>query len=94
MARARLFKFTRRTARSTEIVRWGIMNTQKCQPALTAESDNGLKVSNLTKIRLIRKFQRFEGNYDCYASAYTRVCKQFECLWRDECLLLVKDEAL
>ncbi len=69
------------------------MNTQKCQPALTAGSDKGLKVSKLTKIRLIRKYQRFEGNVDCCASAYTRVCQQFECLWRDECLMLVKDEA-
>jgi hypothetical protein len=68
------------------------MNTQKCEPALVAESDNGLEVSKFTKIRLIRKFQRFEGNFDCYASAYTRVCKQFECLWRDECLALAKDE--
>jgi hypothetical protein len=68
------------------------MNTLKCQPALTDESENGLKVSKLAKIRLIRKFQRFEGNYECCASAYTRVCKQFECLWRDECLVLVGDE--
>ena len=69
------------------------MNTQKWQLALTGESDNGLNVSKLTKIRLIRKFQRFEGNFDCCASTYTRVCKQFECLWRDDCLALVKDEA-
>lgn len=69
------------------------MSTQKCQLSLISESDSGLGVSKLAKIRLIRKFQRTEGNYDCYASAYTRVCKQFECLWRDECLVLVKDEA-
>jgi len=69
------------------------MNIQKCQPALTAESDSRLKVSKLIKIRLIRKFQRFEGNFDCCASAYTRVCQQFECLWRDECLTMAKDEA-
>jgi len=68
------------------------MSTRESKPALIAESDNGLKVSKLTKIRLIRKFQRLEGNYECCASAYTRVCKQFECLWRDECMTMVKDE--
>lgn len=69
------------------------MNTQKYQLSLMAESDSALEVGNLAKIRLIRKFQRIEGNVDCCASAYTRVCKQFECLWRDECLALVMDEA-
>lgn len=69
------------------------MNTRECQPDLFAKTDNGLKVSKLTKIQLIRKFQRFEGNFDCCASAYTRVCNQFECLWREECLALSKDEA-
>lgn len=69
------------------------MNTQKYQLSLMAESDSALEVGNLAKIRLIRKFQRIEGNVDCCASAYTRVCKQFECLWRDECLALVTDEA-
>jgi hypothetical protein len=53
-----------------------------------------LNVSKPVKIHLIRKFQRSEGNYDCCASAYTRVCQQFECLWREECLSLVNDEAL
>jgi hypothetical protein len=69
------------------------MNTRKYQLSLIAESNNALEVGKLARIRLIRKFQRIEGNVDCCASAYTRVCKQFECLWRDECLALVKDEA-
>ena len=68
------------------------MSTQKYHPTLPAENVAGLDVSNLSKIQLIRKFQRFEGNVDCCASAYTRVCKQFECLWRDECLTLERDE--
>jgi hypothetical protein len=69
------------------------MNAQECQPALIAESINQLEVSKLTRIRLIRKFQRFEGNFECCASAYTRACNQFECLWREECLSLTRDEA-
>jgi hypothetical protein len=68
------------------------MSTRKFQPDSLADSVAGLEVSKFMKIQLIRKFQRVEGNFDCCASAYTRVCKQFECLWRDECLALVKDE--
>ena len=47
-----------------------------------------LKVSNSARVALIRKFQRVEGNDDCCASAYNKVCQQFECLWRDECLTM------
>jgi hypothetical protein len=67
------------------------MSTHKCQPQSPADTFTGLEVSKFMKIQLIRKFQRVEGNFDCCASAYTRVCKQLECLWRDECLTLVKD---
>lgn len=42
----------------------------------------------VAKINLIRKFQRMEGNLDCCASAYSRVCEQFGCLWRNECQVL------
>ena len=47
-----------------------------------------LKISKSAKIKLIRKFQRVEGNDDCCASAYNKVCQQFECLWRDECMMM------
>jgi len=55
------------------------------QIALTAPVD-GLKMSKPARIELIRKFQRTEGNFDCCGSAYSRVCQQFTCLWRGECL--------
>lgn len=58
--------------------------------ALPSSSVAGL--SKVAKIVLIRKFQRMEGNFDCCASAYARVCKQFECLWRNECLPMAQDE--
>jgi hypothetical protein len=69
------------------------MSTRKCEPVEQIEPVAGMAVSKLIKIQLIRKFQRAEGNFDCCATAYNRVCKQFECLWRDECLKLVNDEA-
>jgi hypothetical protein len=49
-----------------------------------------MEVNNAVKIELIRKYQRVEGNYDCCASVYVRVCKQFECLWRDECQTMLQ----
>lgn len=67
------------------------MSTQNSQPELQVAPVARLHVSNPVKIQLIRKYQRNEGNYDCCASAYTRVCQQLECLWRDECLALAKD---
>lgn len=60
------------------------MSNRKIKPV--APSDTRVEVSKQAKINLIRKFQRIEGNIDCCSSAYTRVCKQFECLWREECL--------
>ncbi|MBI3481167.1 MAG: SAP domain-containing protein [Nitrosomonadales bacterium] len=53
--------------------------------------DPAVKVNKSAKIELIRKFQRVEGNYDCCASTYNRVCQQFECLWREECLAMAQD---
>lgn len=44
------------------------------------------ELSKPTKIKLIRKFQRAEGNFDCCATSYARVCDQAACLWRDICL--------
>jgi hypothetical protein len=82
------------TARSTVLFQGRVMSAQKCDQVEQVAPVAGLQVNNLTKIQLIRKFQRTEGNFDCCATAYNRVCKQFECLWRDECLKLVNDEAL
>lgn len=68
------------------------MSTQNCVSAELPQPGSTQKVSNFLRIHLIRKFQRIEGNIDCCASAYTRVCKQFECLWRDECLALIEND--
>ena len=41
--------------------------------------------AGLSKIDIIRKLQREEGNFDCYATAYDAVCNQLGCMWREEC---------
>lgn len=42
-------------------------------------------IDDALKIELIQRFQKAEGNYDCYATAYSRACNQASCLWRDDC---------
>ncbi len=68
------------------------MSTRNCRSGLQVAPVAWLHVSNPVKIQLIRKYQRNEGNYDCCASAYIRVCQQLECLWRDECQALAKGD--
>lgn len=62
------------------------MNNRKIKAMPQPDPAEVFEVGKFAKIGLIRKFQRIEGNIDCCASAYTRVCKQVECLWRAECL--------
>lgn len=40
----------------------------------------------LSKQELIRKIQREEGNFDCFASATAGECDQTMCSWRKDCL--------
>ena len=47
-------------------------------------------IDSALKIELIRKFQKLEGNYECYATAYNRACNQASCLWHDDCLRTYK----
>ena len=38
------------------------------------------------KIELVRTLQREEGNFDCFARAYSGYCEQSACLWLKDCL--------
>lgn len=67
------------------------MNNRACKSVMQTGAMAEIEMSKFARIELIRKFQRVEGNFDCCASAYTRVCKQLECLWRDECLAMTQD---
>jgi len=44
----------------------------------------------MTKIDIIRRLQRDEGNFDCFATAYDGVCDQANCLWRKDCFEAAK----
>ncbi len=67
------------------------MTEQQRKPSVHLATGTGLQVSDTAKIELIRKYQRLEGNLDCCASAYNRVCKQSDCLWRNECLTTLQE---
>jgi hypothetical protein len=44
-----------------------------------------IKPNGASKGELIRKIQRGEGNFDCYATASLGICDQSACLWRKDC---------
>lgn len=45
------------------------------------------------KSELVRRIQRAEGNFDCFASPNNGVCDQTECLWRDDCFEAARQKA-
>lgn len=44
-----------------------------------------IEIAGLSKIDIIHKLQRDEGNFDCYGSACDGVCDQVDCRWREDC---------
>ena len=48
----------------------------------------GISPGRLGKTCLVRTLQREEGNFDCFARAYSGYCDQSDCLWRQDCLTL------
>ena len=61
------------------------MNKRKNEIEVLIFSAAKCAISDHEKLELIRKFQRMEGSLDCYTSAYSRVCNQSTCLWRNDC---------
>ncbi|HLP96881.1 MAG TPA: hypothetical protein VK149_00405 [Sideroxyarcus sp.] len=61
-----------------------------CQRGLSSPKAGKPGMDALDQIALIRQFQRIEGNFDCCASAYVKVCQQFDCLWRNKCLAFLQ----
>lgn len=50
----------------------------------------GVAPGKLTKIALVKTIQRQEGNFDCFATAQDGACDQTGCLWREDCLTVVR----
>lgn len=47
--------------------------------------DHKIEITGMSKIDIIHRLQRDEGNFDCYATAYDGVCSQTDCAWRKDC---------
>lgn len=45
-----------------------------------------LKPGKANKGELIRAIQQAEGNSACFGSNNANECRQFNCLWREDCL--------
>lgn len=50
-----------------------------------------IDTAGMTKIDIIHRLQRKEGNFDCFATAYDGVCDQVDCLWREDCFAASKE---
>ncbi|MCK4951884.1 MAG: SAP domain-containing protein [Gammaproteobacteria bacterium] len=48
--------------------------------------DKGITLGKLSKVNLVRRIQRKEGNFDCYGTAFSGECDQQDCCWREDCL--------
>jgi len=60
----------------------------KIQEIKKIAKTKGIKAGNMKKTELILTIQKAEGNFDCYGSAVSGFCDQFNCLWREDCLLV------
>jgi hypothetical protein len=46
---------------------------------------HSIKPEHLSKTELIKAIQTDEGNFACFASAYSGECDQAGCSWREDC---------
>jgi hypothetical protein len=44
-----------------------------------------IKPAHLSKIELVKSIQKKQGNFDCFASASSGECDQYDCMWRGDC---------
>jgi len=44
-----------------------------------------IKRAHRSKTELIRSIQTKEGNFDCFGTAASGMCDQYDCKWRNDC---------
>jgi hypothetical protein len=64
----------------------------KLQEIKAIAKDRGIKAGSMKKTELIRAIQRAEGYNDCFGTEHVKVCGQINCLWREDCLEVMKKE--
>lgn len=50
-----------------------------------------IKPAHLSKTELIKSIQSEEGNFDCFASASSGECDQYDCIWREDCFAAARE---
>jgi hypothetical protein len=55
---------------------------------------HSIKPAHLSKAELIKTIQSEEGNFDCFATAYSGECDQFGCRWREDCFAAAREGEL
>jgi len=58
----------------------------KAEEVRSIARSHQIGIKGLSKANMIREIQRHEGNFDCYASAFSGDCDQSDCRWRKDCL--------
>lgn len=57
----------------------------KLEEIRSIAKSRGLHPGKLSKTELIKTLQTGEGNFDCFATAYSGECDQAGCIWRADC---------
>lgn len=57
----------------------------KLENIRTIAESHSIKPNHRSKTELIKAIQTDEGNFDCFATAYSGECDQLNCLWRADC---------
>ncbi len=46
----------------------------------------------VTKVEAIRRLQKAEGNFDCFARAREGFCDQYQCVFYSECMSMSPED--
>lgn len=57
----------------------------KLEEVRSIAKSHSINPAKLSKTELIKSIQTDEGNFDCFATAYSGECDQACCSWRDDC---------
>ena len=66
----------------------------KLEEIRTIAKSHHINPSKLSKGDLVKSIQAAEGNFACFATAYSGECDQSGCSWRDDCLTSAKKGTL
>lgn len=54
----------------------------------------GVKSSRMKKVDLIRSIQVAEDNIPCFGTERVQYCGEEGCLWRDDCLDIIRPKSI